>query len=542
MSSVSLNLNNEVECRKAYINYYVHGNTGGYSASDMGKIASKYSQSEINKWLEGITTLSQDATEYQMTDDEKSDSQKAGAKAMNDATGYDGDNSGMNRRAVADGVGAAVTTAGASYAAFTGGAKSVLNAGKAVKNLSSESLKKNPIIESGNGWSVNAVRIACGTASATGIAYATNKPNLEQVNACVEATNHIGAMQYSINNTRADIEETTSEADKLAEDGSAKKEEADENIEKEKTDYDFYKNTYLTLKEKIDRGEKLTEDEQKMYEECIKYMTEAGQNIADIQNESSETMNDINSDIEDLTDRYTESEESIEEYTGALDEVSEFDKPTQNACYAEYTTQTVNAISGGASALQMGAIAAAEYAEAGTTSFTGIGALFGAKKLVDAIADTALAVAAGTGAAMSAAGANEQHNFAGEAGKTIEIRKQTQDINADLSKTLDENFESYTTYVDMVQNATIEIPDDIEPPEDNAEDNAKAMLADNTTKNESETETLNMFGMPVENNQNSANSNTQTSQNEQNTNNTQGVNGVNNQKKKTNTNQNPFLT
>ena len=52
MSSVSLNLNNEVECRKAYINYYVHGNTGGYSASDMGKIASKYSQSEINKWLE----------------------------------------------------------------------------------------------------------------------------------------------------------------------------------------------------------------------------------------------------------------------------------------------------------------------------------------------------------------------------------------------------------------------------------------------------------------------------------------------------------
>lgn len=534
MSSVSLNLNNEVECRKAYINYYVHGNTGGYSASDMGKIASKYSQSEINKWLEGITTLSQDATEYQMTDDEKSDSQKAGAKAMNDATGYDGDNSGMNRRAVADGVGAAVTTAGASYAAFTGGAKNVWNAGKALKNLSSKSLEKG----TGSGWSAHAVRIACGTASAVGIAYAANKPNLEQVKACAEATNQIGAIQGSMNDTQADIEDTTSKADELAEEGSALQEEANENIEKEKTDYDFYKNTYITLKEKIDGGEKLTEDEQKMYEECIKYMTETGQNIEDIQNESSETMNDINSDIEDLTDSYTSSQESIEEYTGALDAVSKFDETTKNACYAEYTTQTVNAISGGASALQMGAIAAAEYAEAGTASLTGIGALFGAKKLVDAIADTALAVAAGTGAALSAAGGQEQHNFAGEAGKTIEIRKQTQDLNDDLKEFHTKNLESYTTNVDIVQNATVEIPDDIEPPEDNAE----AMLADNTTNNESETETLNMFGMPVENNQNSANSNTQTSQNEQNTNNTQGVNGVNNQKKKTNTNQNPFLT
>ena len=537
MSSVSLNLNNEVECRKAYINYYVHGNTGGYSASDMGKIASKYSQSEINKWLEGITTLSQDATEYQMTDDEKSDSQKAGAKAMNDAIGYDGDNSGMNRRAVADGVGAAVTTAGASYAAFTGGAKNVWNAGKSLKNLNSGELCKNSITNKGSGWSVNALRIACGTASATGIAYKANKPNLEQVNACIEATNQIGAMRYSINDTRADIEETTSEADELAEKGSAKKEEADENIKKEKTDYDFYKNTYLTLKAKIEAGETLTEDEQKMYEKCIKYMTEAGQNIEDIQNESSEGMDDINSDMKDLADSYTSSQESIEESEGALRTVSEFDKPTQNNCYAEYTAQTVNAISGGASALQMGAIAATEYAEAAAESVTGIGALFGAKKLVDAIADTALAVAAGAGAALSAAGGQEQHNFAGEAGKTIEIRMQTQDFNDDLKEFHTKNLESYTANVDMVQNATIEIPDDIEPPEYN-----EATLADNTTNSDPESETLNMFGMPVENNQNSANSNTQTSQNEQNTNNTQGVNGVNNQKKKANTNQNPFLT
>ena len=89
-----------------------------------------------------------------------------------------------------------------------------------------------------------------------------------------------------------------------------------------------------------------------------------------------------------------------------------------------------------------------------------------------------------------------------------------------------------------MRNATIEIPDDIEPPEDNAED----ALADNLTNDEPEVETLNMFGMPVENNQNSVNSNTQTSQNEQNTNNTQGINGVNNQKKKANSNKNPFLT
>ena len=269
-------MNNEVECRKAYINYYVHGNTGGYSASDMGKIASKYSQSEINKWLEGITTLSQDTTEYQMTDDEKSDSQKAGAKAMNEATGYDGDNSGLNARAIGDGVVAGVTTAGAACTTFTGGLKKTAKAG------------------CGSRW---ITRIACATASATGIAYAAKKPNSEQVKACGEATNQIGAIQGSMNDTQADIEEATSKADELAEEGSALQEEANENIEKEKTDYDFYTNSYITLKEKIDGGEKLTEDEQKMYEECIKYMTETGQNIADIQNESSEAMNDINIDI-----------------------------------------------------------------------------------------------------------------------------------------------------------------------------------------------------------------------------------------------------
>lgn len=502
MSSVSLNLNNEVECRKAYINYYVHGNTGGYSASDMGKIASKYSQSEINKWLEGITTLSQDTTEYQMTDDEKSDSQKAGAKAMNEATGYDGDNSGLNARAIGDGVAAGVTTAGAACTTFTGGLKKTAKAG------------------CGSRW---ITRIACATASATGIAYAAKKPNSEQVKACGEATNQIGAIQGSMNDTQADIEEATSKADELAEEGSALQEEANENIEKEKTDYDFYTNSYITLKEKIDGGEKLTEDEQKMYEECIKYMTETGQNIADIQNESSETMNDINSDIEDLTDSYTSSQESIEEYSGALDAVSKFDETTQNACYAEYISQNVNMISGGASALEMGAIAASEYAS-GSWGF--------------AIADTVLALGATTGAVISGIGANEQHNFAGEAGKTIEIRKQTQTMNEELSNFHTENLELYTANVDLVQNATVEIPDDIEPPEDNAED----ALADNLTNDEPEVETLNMFGMPVENNQNSVNSNTQTSQNEQNTNNTQGINGVNNQKKKANSNKNPFLT
>lgn len=502
MSSVSLNLNNEVECRKAYINYYVHGNTGGYSASDMGKIASKYSQSEINKWLEGITTLSQDTTEYQMTDDEKSDSQKAGAKAMNEATGYDGDNFGLNARAIGDGVVAGVTTAGAACTTFTGGLKKTAKAG------------------CGSRW---ITRIACATASATGIAYAAKKPNSEQVKACGEATNQIGAIQGSMNDTQADIEEATSKADELAEEGSALQEEANENIEKEKTDYDFYTNSYITLKEKIDGGEKLTEDEQKMYEECIKYMTETGQNIADIQNESSETMNDINIDIEDLTDSYTSSQESIEEYSGALDAVSKFDETTKNACYAEYISQNVNMISGGASALEMGAIAASEYAS-GNLGF--------------AIADTVLALGATTGAVISGIGANEQHNFAGEAGKTIEIRKQTQTMNEELSNFHTENLELYTANVDLVQNATIEIPDDIEPPEDNAED----ALADNLTNDEPEVETLNMFGMPVENNQNSVNSNTQTSQNEQNTNNTQGINGVNNQKKKANSNKNPFLT
>lgn len=504
MSSVSLNLNNEVECRKAYINYYVHGNTGGYSASDMGKIASKYSQSEINKWLEGITTLSQDTTEYQMTDDEKSDSQKAGAKAMNEATGYDGDNFGLNARAIGDGVAAGVTTAGAACTTFT------------------DALKKGEGLNPGRGsrW---ITRIACATASATGIAYAAKKPNSEQVKACGEATNQIGAIQGSMNDTQADIEEATSKADELAEEGSALQEEANENIEKEKTDYDFYTNSYITLKEKIDGGEKLTEDEQKMYEECIKYMTETGQNIADIQNESSETMNDINIDIEDLTDSYTSSQESIEEYSGALDAVSKFDETTKNACYAEYISQNVNMISGGASALEMGAIAASEYAS-GNLGF--------------AIADTVLALGATTGAVISGIGANEQHNFAGEAGKTIEIRKQTQTMNEELSNFHTENLELYTANVDLVQNATIEIPDDIEPPEDNAED----ALADNLTNDEPEVETLNMFGMPVENNQNSVNSNTQTSQNAQNTNNTQGINGINNQKKKANSNKNPFLT
>ena len=504
MSSVSLNLNNEVECRKAYINYYVHGNTGGYSASDMGKIASKYSQSEINKWLEGITTLSQDATEYQMTDDEKSDSQKAGAKAMNDATGYDGDNSGMNRRAVADGVGAAVTTAGATAGLIKGGS-GVWKAGKGlVKGGGKEALKS---VEAKNAIGTNMLRISCASASAVGIAYKANKPNLEQVKACAEATNHIGAMQYSINETQADIEETTSEADELAEEGSAKKEEADENIKKEKTDYDFYKNTYLTLKAKIEAGETLTEDEQRMYEKCIKYMTEAGQNIEDIQNESSEEMDDINSDIEDLAGSYTSSQESIEEYTGALGAVREFDEPTQDNCYAERTAQAINGATGAVSGTKLGIIAAAEYTAAGAEIATGIGAIFGGKKLVDAIADTALAGGALLGAAWSAAGAIEQHNFAGEAGKTIEIRKQTEIIKEELSNFHTEKLELYTANVDLVQNATIEIPDDIEPPEDNA----KAALADNTTNNDSEPETLNMFGMPVENNQNSANSNTQTS-------------------------------
>ena len=75
----------------------------------------------------------------------------------------------------------------------------------------------------------------------------------------------------------------------------------------------------------------------------------------------------------------------------------------------------------------------------------------------------AMGAAAGV---MSGIGTAEQFKWAGEVGTEIGMRKDTQDLNTATQDIYDEEIDAYDGLMTGVEDLELEIPDDIEPPED----------------------------------------------------------------------------
>lgn len=442
---MSININSEASCRKAYLNYHCYGNSMGVSASEMGQITEVW-KDKLSSWQ---GTVSNDENEYEFDDSEFKASRNAGKEQAKEHTGYECGKGNIVTRGVTDGIagvgGALLGTkvakkllsetvkdAGGAIGGTIGGAF----AKKGSKEAAKEAGKK------GAGTWI----IAAPLALATGIRYQADKPNKEQKGACDELLNEMGNQQANLMAAQEDMEAMSEEIITLSDEANEMNEDANEQIKEEKSEYDMYMATYETLKAKAESGQALTETEKAMYEEVVELLGEAGSRVAETQEETGEGVTELYDDMATYQEGYDYAADTMATAEGITDFAESFDETTQTMCYVEMAAQGLNAYSGGKAAVDAFKAAQAPFMW-WAYGFAAMGA---------------------TGAAMSTAGALEQEQWAREVGGEIAAREATQDFNAETMDFYTEEIDAYDGMLTGVEELELEIPEDIEAPEDTA--------------------------------------------------------------------------
>lgn len=448
---MSININSEASCRRAYLNYHCHGNSMGITAEEMGEITQTW-KDKLPSWQSSATS---DENEYEFDDSEFENSKTKGREQAEKDTGHDGSTGGMITRAAVDGaaglVGGLGTTIGSGVANSL--AKGIAGdvakkaaekaAKKAAENATGEASKEAG--EKVAGKSVGFI-ITAPLALATGTAYMAKKPNKTEKEACDALQTTMTESQGALAEQQSEMENMAGELVDLSDEANDYNDEANDNIEDQKTEYDSYMQTYLELKEKAESGEPLTQEEKDLFEEVVGYLTETGELITEIQEDTTDVVQDIYDDMGTYQEGYDYAAETMGEVEGITDFAEGFDSLTQAMCYVEAGAQTLNAASGAKAAIDAGKFAAS-------------GGIFTAWAW-------AFAAMGAAGGVMSGIGATQQFKWAGEVGTEIDMRKATQDLNADTQDIYDEEIDYYDGLMTGVEDLELEIPDDIEPPED----------------------------------------------------------------------------
>lgn len=462
---MSININSESYCRRAYLNYHCYGNTMGITAEEMGQITQTWS-SKISSWQNSVSS---DETEYEFDDSDYSNYKAKGENSAKDATGYDGNNGGSVAHTVGDAAssitGAGITIAG-KVAAKTGGGLAGTSLAKAAGQQAAIKAGQGGVgaggkvylTEAGKATAAEGTKqagkaagfiIGCVMGAITAAAYWIKKPNKEEKEACDVLLTEMGTAQGTLSETQDDMANMANEIMELSDEANSSNEDANSEIEEKKSEYDMYMRTYEALKAKVDSGEALSESEKSLYKSIVGYLEETGSSIDEISEEATDTVSDLYGEIEGYQSGYDDAAAKMAEVEGLTDFAASFDKTTRVMCYVEGAAQTLNAASSAYSAYE-----AAAFAASGTWAF-------GATAWAWAFAAVGLAAAASSGVS-----AGQQFKWGGEIGNEIEAREATQDLNTGTMDMYDEELDGFAGALEGVEDLELAIPDDVAPPED----------------------------------------------------------------------------
>ena len=462
---MSININSEAWCRKAYLNYHCYGNSMNISADEMGEITKKW-ESKLNSWQ---ATVSNDENQYEFDDSDYSSYKDNGKKAAQDQTGYEGGKGNMKGRAVGDAVWVGVNTIGmkgvgaglsglgkfagskvGSKLGMKGAEKGLSKAGEKVTQAAGKEVGKATGKEGAKEGAKKAAKLSdivtVTMAAATAAMYYAKKPNKDQKEACDELQNVMANSQTALSDTQGDMENMANEIIELSDEANEANEDANDNLEEQKTEYDMYRESYEALKAKDESGEPLTEEEKALYQELVKSMSETGENIEETQENTTDIVGDIYEDMGSYQEGYDYAAESMGEVEGLTDYAESFDGKVKSNCYAAETALYMNAAASGIVAAKL-ALDFNMFTKAVSTAM-GV-----------------VALAAGT---TSTIAAKEQHDWAGQVGTEIDLRKDTQSFNTETMDMYTEEIDTYDGHMTGVEDLELEIPDDVEAPEDTA--------------------------------------------------------------------------
>ena len=432
-------LNNQSYAYKCWYNYNYENNTMGISSSDMGQIVDQYS-GVMENWK---ATATKDENKYEIADDDFNTAVNNGFSDAANQTGYEGNGkTGMVMRGIGD---AALSIGGALGGTVLKGAVGKIGSkimGSAIEKSASKATAAQADKATSGAWIITAP-----LALAVGTLYQAKKPNKDQYNAAVELRDNLlpEAQAQSVE-AQETMEEADSELIELSEEAETVNEDANEDIEENKSEFDLYKASYDALIEKVQSGEPLTDEEKELLKQLVPIMQQIGEDLTSLGDETIEYIQDLYADMEDYQSYFDDAAEMIATVQGITDYAESFDETARTMMYVEAVAQGLNAASGTQAAMRAGRFAASGgIFTAWAWAFVGMGA---------------------AGAAMSGLGTMEQMKWANETGAEIDLREATQELNAASSDVYDERVDDYEGYMEGIEDLELEIPEDIEPPEE----------------------------------------------------------------------------
>ena len=433
---MSININSEAECRRAYLNYHCYGNSMNISASEMGEITSAWSN-RIYSWQATVTS---DETEYDFDDSDYSKYKAEGRETAKEKAGDIGSNAGNYCDSIGTAVWAGTGAAGALVTQFGGnvwglghnGATKLLGKKAATKitekaaGTGTSELTK----EAGKNLSAIATAILATTVAA---AYWIRKPNKDEVEACNALQEEMAGAQADLAGRQSEMADYSGEIMDLSDQTMEINEATNEQIAEQKTLYDQYMQTILALQAKVDAGEELTDSEKELYNEVVGVLQETGVSIEDLAATSGEEVTEIYDEMGEYQEGYDEVAESMGQVEGLTDFAASFDEDTRTMATIETVSQGLNAASAARAAVRLFAGPWWNYA-------------FGI-----------MATAAGVSSGFAAA---EQYEFVGQVGNEIDAREMTQDINSETMDMYDEEIDAFDGFMQGVEDLELEIPEE----------------------------------------------------------------------------------
>ena len=422
----------EAQARLIYLDYHTRGNTMGTSAQEMGAIVSQYSD-KIHTWQASV-----DSNQYEWDDSDYDQYIEDGREIGMEATG------GHTRKDQADDV---AKVAGETTLAGVG-AVGGFAMGKIVGEVSGE-VAKNVVKETVKEGSKAAGKTATERAAAafssyfaitlaviTAAIYWIKKPNKEGAKACEDIQNPLTNAQGALQGSQAEMENMKTEMVQLSDEASYQNDNTNAQIADKKTEQDYYMSIYRSIKAKIDAGKKLSDDEKNLYKVAAGKINNAGTDINGLVEENQLIISDINESMGTYQEGYDYAAETMGEAQGLTDYSESFDKQTRTLAYVEIAAQTLNAGS----------------------------ALIACSKLLATAMlpwNWAMIAAGAAAAASSGVAVAEQTKFVTTAGKTIEQREITEDINAATQEVYDVEIDNYAVLMEGTETLEVAVPTDI---------------------------------------------------------------------------------
>lgn len=516
---MSININSEASCKKAYLNFHCYGNSMGISTKEMTEITAVW-KDKITSWQK---TVAQDENVYEFDDDQFEDSRAKGKQTAQDATGYKGKKGWQITRTggdVANSVGAlggaavawcakgtsevakkaaenAVKKAGEKAlkkALKKGGEEAVTKAGKEAIREAAKNAAKEVAEESGKTIGKKALDEAGEKAVTEATEEAIKKAGEESIKRTGEEASKVTAqssaqsmgcivacavglatglayklnkpnqeqkkacdeMQTQLTNAQGALDETQSEMKSMAEEMAKLSNNANSVNEDANSNIEDKKSEYdLYMRIYENLKAKIDSGEPLTEEEKAMFKEVVGY------------LSSIGTEISDLTDETGETVQDIyddmgtyqEGYDYAAETIGEIEGMTDYAESIDKSTQTMCYVEAGAQGVNAASSGIAAY-KALALATSGSWA-FGATAWA-----YAAAAAGAAGAAISGLGAIEQYEWAGQVGKEIDIREKTQDLNADTLDVYNEEIDNYGGMMDGVNDLELDIPDDVSAPQD----------------------------------------------------------------------------